>query len=105
MINNKSKKYLINKINKNYYLIILETKSTEIEKLILKRVEKIIFFINPKLNEIKKQYKIINNFQEKNLINNNIYILLNEKIKNKINNKIIKKLYKKNKIIKIKQIN
>ena len=87
-------------------MIVLEINSIKIEKLIIEKAEKIIFLIDSKLNNIKNQYKTINNFQEKNLINKNkVYILINKKIKNKISKNIIKKIYKKNKIIKINQIN
>ena len=109
---NKNKENYINKIinliqknTKKYYLIIIyfyeENKDNKLKIELNKKIEKNLFIISNKYMEIKNLKKELE--KNKFLENKNTYILIKPKQpkeKNVINNSIIKKIFKKEKIIK-----
>ena len=109
---NKNKENYINKIinliqknTKTYYLIIIyfyeENKDNKLKIELNKKIEKNLFIISNKYMEIKNFKKELE--KNKFLENKNTYILIKPKQpkeKNVINNSIIKKIFKKEKIIK-----
>ena len=109
---NKNKENYINKIinliqknTKKYYLIIIyfneENKDNKLKIELNKKIEKNLFIISNKYMEIKNLKKELE--KNKFLENKNTYILIKPKQpkeKNIINKSIIKKIFKKEKIIK-----
>ena len=69
--NEKSKEYLnkiIKKSKNKYDYIFIEINNKKLEKILIKKINNLIFIINSNLKNIKKEYKIIEKIKENNLL-------------------------------------